>query len=66
MPSDEEEKNEETNKDITRNLPRLDVSIVSVRSIALDVVNDWCKKFGDVLKRFSYQPEWYHSGKDIS
>jgi len=35
-------------------------------SMALGVANDWCKKFGDVLKRFNYQPEWYNSGKDVS
>jgi uncharacterized membrane protein len=35
-------------------------------SIALDVANDWCKKFGDVLKRFNYQPEWYNGAEDIS
>ena len=35
-------------------------------SIALDVANDWCKKFDDVLKRFHYQPEWYNGAEDIS
>ena len=35
-------------------------------SIALDVSNEWCKKFDDVLKRFHYQPEWYGGAEDIS
>jgi len=35
-------------------------------SIALDAANEWCKKFGDVLKRFNYQPEWYNGTEDIS
>ena len=28
-------------------------------AVALDVENEWCKKFHDVLKKFSYTPEWY-------
>ena len=35
-------------------------------SIALDVANDWCEKFDDVLKRINYQPEWYNGAEDIS
>ena len=27
-------------------------------SIALGVNNEWCKKFGDVLKKFNYNPTW--------
>jgi uncharacterized membrane protein YgcG len=28
-------------------------------AFALDVENEWCKKFDDVLKQFNYQPDWY-------
>jgi uncharacterized membrane protein len=35
-------------------------------ALALDVANDWCKKFDNVLKRFNYQPEWYNGAEDIS
>jgi len=34
-------------------------------AIALNVSNEWCKKFGDVLKQFNYSPEWY-KGEDIA
>ncbi len=32
-------------------------------AIALDVENDWGKKFSEVLERANYQPEWYDSNK---
>ena len=35
-------------------------------SIVLDVTNDWCKKFDNVLKHCNYQPEWYNDAEDIS
>ena len=28
-------------------------------AIALDVENQWCEKFHDVLKKYNYNPEWY-------
>jgi len=28
-------------------------------AIALDVGNEWCKKFDDVLKQCNYEPDWY-------
>jgi uncharacterized membrane protein len=28
-------------------------------AIALDVENEWCKKFDDVLAQFNYNPLWY-------
>ena len=28
-------------------------------AVALDVENEWCNKFHDVLKKFSYTPKWY-------
>ena len=29
-------------------------------AIALGVSNEWCKKFGDVLEKFNYRPQWYN------
>jgi uncharacterized membrane protein len=34
-------------------------------AIALDVSNEWCKKFDDVLKQLNYRPEWYDAQEDI-
>jgi uncharacterized membrane protein YgcG len=28
-------------------------------AIALDVSNEWCKKFDAILQQFNYRPEWY-------
>ena len=30
-------------------------------AIALDLSNEWCQKFGDVLERCNYNPGWYSS-----
>jgi uncharacterized membrane protein YgcG len=35
-------------------------------AIALDLSNEWCYKFGDVLKTFDYRPGWYRSDHDFS
>lgn len=35
-------------------------------AIALDVENEWGKKFTDVLKQFNYNPDWYDSSKPFS
>jgi len=29
-------------------------------AMALGVSNEWCNKFGDVLKKFNYSPAWYN------
>ena len=35
-------------------------------AVALDVGNEWCKKFHDVLKMYNYTPEWYGNDKSDS
>ena len=35
-------------------------------AVALDVSNDWCKKFGDVLLGANYSPDWYDNKKDFT
>jgi uncharacterized membrane protein len=35
-------------------------------AMALDVSNQWCKKFDNVLKQFNYRPTWYHNEADFS
>ena len=34
-------------------------------AIALDVENEWCKKFDEVLKMAEYNPDWYTGSKPI-
>ena len=34
-------------------------------ALALDVSNEWCKKFDDVLNAINYHPEWYDSKDDL-
>ena len=29
-------------------------------AVALDVENQWCDKFHNVLQKYNYSPEWYH------
>ncbi|MDR0230787.1 MAG: DUF2207 domain-containing protein [Dysgonamonadaceae bacterium] len=35
-------------------------------AIALDVENEWGKKFTDVLKQFNYAPDWYNGNEPFS
>jgi len=35
-------------------------------AMALGVSNEWCQKFGDVLMRFSYRPDWYDDANFLS
>jgi Predicted membrane protein len=35
-------------------------------AVALDVGNEWCRKFSDVLKMNNYTPEWYGSDRSDS
>ena len=35
-------------------------------AVALDVGNEWCRKFSDVLKMNNYTPEWYGSDRPDS
>lgn len=35
-------------------------------AIALNLSNEWCQKFGEVLENFDYKPNWYHSDKDFT
>ena len=35
-------------------------------AIALDVENEWGKKFTDILKQFNYEPDWYNGDKSFT
>ena len=35
-------------------------------AIALNVENEWCKKFDDILKLAKYNPDWYTGSKQIN
>jgi uncharacterized membrane protein YgcG len=35
-------------------------------AIALDVSNEWCKKFNHILSRFNYRPDWYQGAEAFS
>jgi uncharacterized membrane protein YgcG len=35
-------------------------------AMALGVSNEWCQKFGDVLMRFNYRPDWYDDPNFVS
>ena len=40
--------------------------IKAPNAIALDVENEWGKKFTDVLKQFNYAPDWYNGNEPFS